>query len=127
MVWLPAPQARSRTRMPALMPAISMSVSVTDDRPAENSRSHFAQPGAAFSQVLRSSDFAEEAAVLETRFSEVISFPADVRRSYVCLLPLDTQDKSSVTARTSTLTVPNCRNVRFGSKADICSAKRHVR
>src|SRR5262249_46111178 len=79
MVWLPAPQARSRTRMPGRMPAISMSVSVAGDRPAENSRSHFAQPGAAFSQVLRSSDFAEVSAVLETRFSEVIGFPANVR------------------------------------------------
>src|SRR5215468_7726379 len=79
IVWLPAPQARSRTRMPRRMPAISMSVSVAGDRPAENSRSHFAQPGAAFSQVLRSSDFAEVSAVSETRFSEVIGFPANVR------------------------------------------------
>src|SRR5215831_17917851 len=77
IVWLPAPQARSRTRMPARMPAISMSVSVADNRPAENSRSHFAQPGAAFSQVLRSSDFAEVLAVLETPFSEVIVASTD--------------------------------------------------
>src|SRR5262249_51643760 len=68
-VWLPAPHARSRTRMPGPMPAISMSVSVADDRPAENSRSHFAQPGAAFSHVLRSSGFAEVSAVLAIGFS----------------------------------------------------------
>src|SRR5215467_1048130 len=64
IVWLPAPQARSRTRMPARMPAISMSVSVADNRPAENSRSHFAQPGAAFSQVLRSSDSAKDCCIV---------------------------------------------------------------
>ena len=62
------------------MPAISISVSVAADRPAENSFSHFAQPGAAFSQVLRSSDFVVASAVLETGFSEGISFPAHVRR-----------------------------------------------
>src|SRR6188474_3841279 len=77
MVWFPAPQAKSRTRMPERMPAISMSVSVGADRPAENAFSHFAQPGAAFSQVLRSSDFVAVSTVLETGCSEVISFPAD--------------------------------------------------
>src|SRR5215472_8639969 len=66
MVWLPAPQARSRTRMSGRMPAISMSVSVAGESPAENSRSHFAQPGAAFSQVLRSSDFAESEIMVAT-------------------------------------------------------------
>src|SRR5262249_36853714 len=35
-------------------------------------------------------------------------------------------DKVSVTASINTLKVPNCRNVRFGSKADMCAAKRHV-
>src|SRR5512144_1118924 len=80
MVWFPAPQAKSRTRMPVRMPAISISVSVAADRPAEKSCSHFAQPGAAFSQVLRSSDFVAVSAALETGFSEVISFPAHVRR-----------------------------------------------
>ena len=78
--WFPAPQAKSRTRRPVRMPAISISVSVAADRPAENSFSHFAQPGAAFSQVLRSSDFVVASAVLETGFSEGISFPAQVRR-----------------------------------------------
>src|SRR5262249_52683201 len=68
IVWLPAPQARSRTRMPGRTPAISISVSVADDRPAENSRSHFAQPGAAFSQLLRSSDFAEVSVELAIGF-----------------------------------------------------------
>lgn len=62
-----------------LTSAKSMSVSVAADRPAENSCSHFAQPGAAFSQVLRSSDFAAVSAVLETRFSEVTSFLPNVR------------------------------------------------
>jgi hypothetical protein len=66
--------------MPGRIAAISISVSVTADRPAENSFSHFAQPGAAFSQVVRSSDFVAVSAVLETAFSEVISFPAVVRR-----------------------------------------------
>src|SRR5689334_13817312 len=83
MVWLPAPHAKSRTRMPGRIPAISMSVSVADDRPAENSRSHFAQPDAAFSQVLRNSDFAEVSAGPDTRFSEVISFPEEVQSSTV--------------------------------------------
>src|SRR6185436_9870732 len=83
MVWFPAPQAKSRTRIPVRMPAISMSVLVAADSPAENSFSHFAQPGAAFSQVLRSSDFVAVPAVLETGFSEVISFPADVCRPTV--------------------------------------------
>src|SRR5262249_8865433 len=73
IVWLPAPQARSRTRMPGRTPAISMSVSVADDSPAENSRSHFAQPGAAFSQVLRSSDFEALSAISESCFSGCIA------------------------------------------------------
>ena len=60
-----------------------MSVSVAADRPAENSFSHFAQPDAAFSQVPRSSDFVAVSAVRETGFSEVMNFPADVRRPAV--------------------------------------------
>ena len=43
-----------------------MSVSVAGDRPAENSFSHFAHPGAAFSQVPRSSDFVAVSAFSET-------------------------------------------------------------
>src|SRR5262245_49312510 len=80
MVWFPAPQAKSRTRMPGRIAAISISVSVAADRPAEKLFSHFAQPGAAVSQVLRSSDFVAVSAALETGFSEVMNFPADVRR-----------------------------------------------
>src|SRR5688572_4543159 len=57
MLWLPAPQATSRTRIPDRIAAISISVSVTSERPAENNPSHFAQPDAADSQVLRSSRF----------------------------------------------------------------------
>src|SRR5262249_29974649 len=78
IVWLPAPQARSRTRMPGPMPAISMSVSVADDRPAENSRSHFAQPGAAFSQVSRSLDFDALSDVSEASFPDFIAIPEGV-------------------------------------------------
>src|SRR5262245_26155575 len=94
IVWLPAPQARSRTRMPGRMPAISMSVLVADDRPLENSRSHFAQPGAAFSQVLRSSDFVEVSAVPETRFSEVIS--CDLPNREVFSLPLVSASRNNL-------------------------------
>src|SRR5262245_5363460 len=88
IVWLPAPQARSRTRMPGRTPAISMSVSVADDSPAENSRSHFAQPGAAFSQVLRSSDFEALSAISESCFSGCIAkiwLPFDVWNQSVAL------------------------------------------
>src|SRR5689334_15049913 len=57
MLWLPAPQARSRTRIPDRTPAMSISISVPPERPAENACSHFAHPGAADSHVLRSWDF----------------------------------------------------------------------
>src|SRR5262249_43657617 len=41
----------------------------------ENSRSHFAQPGAAFSQVLRSSDFAESEIMVATSLVRVFTLP----------------------------------------------------
>src|SRR5262245_29068950 len=74
MVWLPAPQAKSRTRIPVRIPAASRSVSVAVDNPAENICSHFAHPGAAFSQVWRSSDF-KTSAVSEPCFSDCIASP----------------------------------------------------
>ena len=52
-----APQARSRTRMPASIPAMSNIVSVTSARPAANTPSHLAQPGAADSHVLSASEW----------------------------------------------------------------------
>jgi len=56
ILWLPAPQPRSRTRIPGRTSAISMSNSVAMERPAEKDSSHFAQPGAADSHVLQTSD-----------------------------------------------------------------------
>src|SRR5262245_8099188 len=73
IVWLPAPQAKSRTRMPVWIPAISMSVSVAVDRPAENLCSHLAQPGAAFSQVSRSWDFDALSGASEACFPDFIA------------------------------------------------------
>jgi hypothetical protein len=61
--------------MPGWIPAISMSVSVASDRPAENTCSHFAQPGAAISQALRSSDFDAVSAGIEAWFADFIATP----------------------------------------------------
>src|SRR5512132_1635143 len=81
MVWLPAPQAKSRTRIPGRMPAASRSVSVAVDSPAENMCSHFAQPGAAFSQVWRSSDF-NASAISDACFSDCIANPPEAVRTF---------------------------------------------
>jgi hypothetical protein len=58
-----APQARSRIRIPGRIPAMSISASVALERLSANTCSHFAQPGAADSHVLRSSDFNESSAI----------------------------------------------------------------
>src|SRR5215475_4379894 len=138
IVWLPAPQARSRTRMPGRTPAISMTVSVADDSPAENSRSHFAQPGAAFSQVLRSSDFEALSAISESCFSGCIAMSPkrlstlqwSVEKnldSARCLKSISGADPPRTAvpsfAWTAAATCWRCEKhfVRFGSKADIAT------
>ena len=69
MLWLPAPQAISKTRISGRTSAISMSISVALEKLLTNAYSHSAQPGAAASQVFRSSDVTGPWAISSTNSS----------------------------------------------------------